>query len=203
MYPLPDPTGRYTLVADRDAHRVWLVRLGPDSIQAIAYRSRTHAELARLAEPGTARGAAVLGGRLYLITNTGWQRISISGRVISMPPTFLRGAVAITADPRRHRLLLIGRDKIEARRLDAQPVVTASLPFHPVSVAVAGGYIWAGGWSAAGAARLVRLDPHTLRPLLHSPQQGLLIVASDTHDLLVRDGAGDAVLLLPHSVNTP
>ncbi|HZC53717.1 MAG TPA: hypothetical protein VE441_14630, partial [Mycobacterium sp.] len=45
------------------------------------------------------------GGRLYLITNTGWQRISISGRVISMPPTFLRGAVAITADPRRHRLL--------------------------------------------------------------------------------------------------
>ncbi|HZC51888.1 MAG TPA: hypothetical protein VE441_05270 [Mycobacterium sp.] len=195
MYPLPDPAGRYTLVADRATHRVWLVRLAPESIQVVAYRSRTHAELARFAVHGAASGAAVLDGCLYLITGAGWQHISISGPVISMTPTFMRGRVAITADARRHRLLLIVRGKIEARRPgNAQRVVSTSLPFYPVSLAVAGGHIWAGGWSAAGAARLVRLDPRTLRPQLQSPHPAPLIVASDAHDLLVRSGAGSAAL---------
>jgi hypothetical protein len=181
-------------------HRVWLVQLDANATgtEILEYDSSALHPLGGFVWRGSATGAAVLDGRLYINTSTGLAMLDASAsgfvRVPGVP-----GGMAIAADPSRHRLLLMyaGGDGAHVRSYTPGVGISraaAIVRFGVGNLVVVDGRIWASGYSARGAA-LVRLDPHTLRPQQRSvlaPRlgAGAQLVAVGERDFFVRNGAG-------------
>lgn len=197
-----DPSADYTLVPDPAANRVWLVRTGRGSMQATAYDSRGSREQVSFGARAPATGAALLDGSLYVTSRTGVQRIAAGVSSGSLNSTGIRGADGITADPSRHRLLLVDAGMPGSIRILRPGAVSsaraAPAPFMKGELAVVAGQIWAAGYSRTGAV-LARLDPVTLRPVRHSDLEPYLgpggnLVATGPRTLFVRSGAGGEAL---------
>jgi hypothetical protein len=197
--PIDDPSANYTLVADPAGHRVWLVRLGPASMRVTTYDRWGPERESSFGNGSVANDAAVLDGSLWVDTDGGVQRVSSGATGGSMDDTGMPGGYAITADPSRHRLLLVDYDSGLPRIRVQDPgraaaVGSVSAPFGKGELVVVGGRIWAAGYSSTGAV-LARLNPRTLRPVQHSPLEsylgpGAIVAAIGSRDLIVRSGAG-------------
>jgi hypothetical protein len=194
---LPDSTtAAARLIPDVPGGVIWVVEEGVRGGRAIAY-DLASLRVVRDVAIGSVVGAAALDGHLYLTTGNRLLDIAPGEPplVAARMPTLLGPVVADTA---RGRLLMsdYGRDT------HIWPITPGPRPHvgHPVTVRVtkaslgtAQGAIWLAGYDT-GAGVLMRLDPRTLQPALHSPLDPLLypgatIAASGTRVIWVRDGS--------------
>lgn len=194
------PADSYHLVGDAAAHLVWLVGYGEAPTTVLAVGTDTMAVRARVIWPQIVDGAAALDGDLYIVTANAVVDVPVDRSPVNVAR--LSGQyMRITADPLRHRLLLLDDSLLGAVSYD--PATRAvrrgpKLPFGKGDLLVDGaGRVWAGGYgfTTGGGAVLVRLDPRTLRPIASSSLIGQLgpgaqLVASGSSVIWVRSGAG-------------
>ena len=158
------------LLVDEPADVVWLV-FGTDvGVQVDSYRASTLSFLAEVRRTAVVAGAAALDGKLFL--STGRQLLSVTPRGSSGAAT----ATAVTApfrlgeisaDPSRHRLLVVSAPDTSpgsilafVPRARTERVVATGL-LDPALAVAGDGAIWLSGGNAAVVRRL---DPATLQP---------------------------------------
>lgn len=194
--PLPHPDSAYDVLADPARHRVWLVQRDP--LRVDVYRSTGRLDRS-LEVGGTADGVALLDGDLYVAGSAGVRRIALTGSGLHAAPAGVRPGELIIADAARHRLLFVdhagAQTSVRAQLPQhARPDGRGGLPVNTTDLVAAGTQIWAAGYDATNAAVLERLDPGTLRPAVHSVLEhrlpGVLVVAANARELLVRNVAG-------------
>jgi hypothetical protein len=160
------------LAVDATADRLWVWYSTPTG--AMSAREYVASTLApeRDVTIGDAQvfHGTMLGGELWLGTARGLYRIGPSDTGARPVPGY--GPVyALTADPARHRLLLVneGTGQGHSPRVEALDPATlavtrgAELPLIKETIAVVGGRVWLGGYATAEAQRLYRIDPDTLQ----------------------------------------
>ena len=194
------PASSYDLVGDEAAHLVWLVGYGDAPTTLLAVDTDTMAVRARVNWPQAVNAAAALGGDLYIATANAVVDVPVAGTPVAVRQ--LSGTyMTITADPMRHRLLLLDDSSLSA--VSYQPATHTVhsgpvLPFGKGDLLVDGaGRVWAGGYGFATGAGAVldRLDPRTLRPVASSPLAtqlgpGAQLAGSGSAVIWVRSGAG-------------
>jgi hypothetical protein len=194
------PASSYHLIGDAAAHLVWLVGYGGAPTTLLAVDTDTMAVRARVNWPQAVNGAAALNGDLYVLTANAVVDVTVTRSPVDV--THLPGQyMTITADPARHRLLLLDENSLSP--VSYEPVTHAvrsgpRLPFGKGDLLADGaGRVWAGGYGFATGegAVLDRLDPLTLRPVASSPLAGQLgpgaqLVASGSAVIWLRSGAG-------------
>jgi hypothetical protein len=178
---------------------VWVLLTGSASevVLVDSDATRSPAQQADFRISAQLAGGALLDGRFYVTTDRGVGSLNDQDGSVSWTP--VRGGWSVTADPTRHRLLLVDLDgdhaSVRAQRpSDPRPEAQATLPFSKGWVVVAGDQIWAAGYGDHGAV-LDRLDPKTLRVVARSPVAaqlgpGAIVVGAGLQALLVRSGSG-------------
>lgn len=184
------------LVVDVPAGVLWVVEEGMRAGRAIAYDLATMRLMRELRNVGFVNGVAAMDGHLYLTTDNRILDVGTGRRPVQL------GAVSgtlgpIVADTARDRLLVAdyGRNThiwavYPKRGRIAAPV---TIRVTKGSLAVADGAVWLAGFNT-GAGVLMRLDPKTLRPVVHSEldrvlEPGAVLVASGVVVVWVRSGS--------------
>jgi outer membrane protein assembly factor BamB len=182
------------LALDVATHTIWLVVENAAPTRMIQIDTNTMKVVRRLRWDQTVYGAVALDGYLFLANDFGVAQLPPGGvrpRVVAG----LRGAVGpIALDQGRHRILALDASTpmaLWSYRPGERPRESQRLALSNGSVAVVGGRIWLGGYSADGAV-LYRLDPRTLAPLAGGPaptfDPGAIVVAGGAHVVWVRNG---------------
>lgn len=195
----PGSGGR--LVLDDAARRLWIVVSGGPVLE---FDAHTLQQLRHTSWAEPVSSAAGLGGHLYLATPSGVVDYAPGQTRPALVPALRGHAGSIAADPRRGRLLVLkyGSPSQVLALLPGGKLspVRGIVPLAKGNLGVTGdGHIWAGGFGDDGAV-LVRLNPHTLKPLPPSaPAPGLgpgvLIEAAGARSIWVRSGGGSDGLL--------
>ncbi|MGN6608537.1 MAG: hypothetical protein ACTHMS_16200, partial [Jatrophihabitans sp.] len=193
---LPGIAQTARLVADPPGRLVWLVT----QRRAQAYALPD----ARMIWDGPVPAfsdVAAMGERLYLAGGT--ELVEVGPGLPGPQRVFLapEPLTAVAADPARNRLFVAYQDG-PSRVFSLRPSpsgaahVERSTTIRTVNVtlAVANDAIWLAGFSTGGGA-LMRLDPQTLRPVLHyayagSLGSGAVLVAEGASSVWVREGLG-------------
>jgi hypothetical protein len=196
------------LVLDAVHDIVWVVPQYPAGNGSTArgalegFDGRTMKLVHRIPLVGPVGDAAVLDGRLYLLGGRRLLQVRPqNGSFRNLAPTDA-AAFGLTADPVRHRLLVVESAQTPVVHAFAHgrlgPAVT--LPYTRGQVVVVGSTIWAGG-STAGTAVLTRLDPRTLRSDANLARRAdfdrdASLDSSGVHSLFVINGNGDQITCL-------
>jgi hypothetical protein len=194
------PNEDATLVLDIPAGVLWIVAAKVKPARILEYDIVRLRLMRAISGVGFVNGEAALDGHLYLTTG---------GRIVDVAPGRLpvgigtaRGTFGpIVADPARDRLL-VSDYGTRTRVWPVTPNDTtgdavgkpATVNVTKASLAVADGAIWLSGFDT-GHGVLMRLDPRTLRPTLHSSldpllEPGAVLVAGGVVVVWVRDGDG-------------
>jgi hypothetical protein len=199
--PLPiDGVSVTRLELDQPGHTVWVVHEETKHARIYGYDTSTMRLRRSLGSLGYVTAAAAMHGHLYAAVGDDLIDVAPSGSTRTIVRT--RDSIgSIAADPLRGRLLvsdygdptrLWSIDPSGAHRLPAPVLVRTT----KASLGVAGdGTIWLAGFDT-GAGVLMKLDPATLRPVLHSPldpsiEPGSVLVASGAGVVWIRPGGSD------------
>lgn len=191
-------TAEARLVLDLAARRLWVVASTDKRGRVLEYEADSMRLLLDVRSAPAVTGAAALGGHLYLTSGR---------RLLDVAPSGVLGTAArirstlgqIIADPERERLLMVDvgrptRVRAVVPRPGATPRISdpVRIAVTKASLAVANGWIWLAGFDT-GDGVLMRLDPRTLRPELHSTldpilEPGAALVAGGSAAVWARDG---------------
>lgn len=184
------------LVVDVPAGVLWVVEEGTRHGRAIAYDLATMRLLRELTDIGFVNGVAAMDGHLYLTS---------ADRIIDVGPGEPPVRVATVSGTLGPIVADTARDRLLAADYSANTHVWAVYPKRgrvaaPVTVhitkaslAVADGAIWIAGFDT-GDGVLMRLDPKTLHPVVHSELDrvltpGAFLVAAGVVVVWVRAGS--------------
>jgi hypothetical protein len=185
------------LLADWDAARLWVVVPGGASSTIEEFDAVALRPTGRLVLPRAVSDAVAWGGHLYLATPAGLVDVGPAATRPHLVPGVSGPVLAVSADPRRHRLLVLaggGRASIAAVLPDRRggPVVERDAgELTDGRIVVVDQEIWLSGNSPAGAV-LTRLEPATLAPIQSSEvrRYGSVEVAAGERVIWVSTGDG-------------
>ncbi len=180
------------LVLDAAANTVWDIDLGSWPTQLREFAHDTLRLTRSLVVAGIVWDAVVLDGRLYLATSTGVAMVAPGSSTLTPVTASDSAPQALTVDPAAHAVLALApgsNGQIVTISDGGNTLQTGSaLNVSSPTIASVDGALWAGGINPD--ARLLRIDPRTLRPLPESAGGEMVAEGSD-NELRAIPGSAD------------